>query len=71
MGSGGVGTMVAYALEKGGQASVTAVLRSNYEAVQKNGFTISSIQHGEVEDWRPSSSELRPHTQPFKCKQTY
>lgn len=59
IGSGGVGTMAAYALEKGGKASVTAVLRSNYEAVKQNGFNIRSIQHGDVDNWRPSSSELR------------
>lgn len=57
VGSGGVGTMAAYALEKGGKASVTAVLRSNYEAVKENGFSIRSIQHGDIDHWRPSSSK--------------
>lgn len=57
VGSGGVGTMAAYALEKGGKASVTAVLRSNYEAVKENGFNIKSIQHGDVDNWKPSSSK--------------
>ncbi|KAK3496435.1 ketopantoate reductase PanE/ApbA-domain-containing protein [Neurospora crassa] len=55
VGSGGIGTMVAYALEKGGKAEVAAVLRSNFEAVFENGFTIHSVDHGEVRDWRPTS----------------
>lgn len=57
VGSGGVGTMAAYALEKGGKASVTAVLRSNYNVVNENGFDINSIQHGEVRSWKPSAGE--------------
>ncbi|KAK0702213.1 2-dehydropantoate 2-reductase [Lasiosphaeris hirsuta] len=54
VGSGGVGTMVAYALEKGGRANVTAVLRSNYSAVEKGGFTINSLDHGDIRGWRPT-----------------
>ncbi|KAH8769121.1 ketopantoate reductase PanE/ApbA-domain-containing protein [Diaporthe sp. PMI_573] len=55
VGSGGVGTMAAYALEQGGKARVTAVLRSNYKAVNEKGFQINSIQHGQVKDWKPST----------------
>ncbi|KAJ4403625.1 hypothetical protein N0V85_005055 [Neurospora sp. IMI 360204] len=55
VGSGGIGTMVAYALEKGGKAEVAAVLRSNFEAVFDNGFTIHSVDHGEIKDWQPTS----------------
>ncbi|EED17640.1 2-dehydropantoate 2-reductase family protein, putative [Talaromyces stipitatus ATCC 10500] len=54
VGCGGVGALCAYNLEVGTQANVTAVLRSNYDAVDKNGFSISSIEHGEVTGWRPS-----------------
>jgi 2-dehydropantoate 2-reductase len=55
IGGGGVGTMAAYALETSGKASVTMVLRSNFAAVQQNGFTIDSIQHGhDIKNWRPS-----------------
>jgi ketopantoate reductase len=61
VGSGGVGTMAAYALEQGGKASVTAVLRSNYKAVNEKGFQINSIQHGQVKDWKPSTSESSLH----------
>lgn len=47
--------MGAYALEKGGKASVTAVLRSNYSVVKEQGFTIDSLEHGKVKDWRPTT----------------
>lgn len=62
VGSGGVGTMAAYALEQGGKASVTAVLRSNYKAVSEKGFQINSIQHGQVKNWKPSASKSSPHS---------
>ncbi|KIX07434.1 uncharacterized protein Z518_02087 [Rhinocladiella mackenziei CBS 650.93] len=62
VGSGGVGTMAAYALETGCQAEVTAVLRSNYEAVQKAGFFIDSIEHGDgIGPWKPT--KCKPHVQ--------
>jgi ketopantoate reductase len=59
VGSGGVGTMAAYALEKGGLAKVTAVLRSNFDAVEKTGFCIDSLDHGsDIRGFRPSKSKL-------------
>ncbi|KAL1859047.1 hypothetical protein Daus18300_009685 [Diaporthe australafricana] len=58
VGSGGVGTMAAYALEKGGKASVTSVLRSNYSTVKEQGFNINSIEHGEVRGWRPTAIRI-------------
>ena len=62
VGCGGVGTMCAYNLEIGSQVNVTAVLRSNYDAVDKTGFSITSIEHGEVAGWRPSTSDTIPVT---------
>ena len=57
VGSGGVGTMAAYALESSGKAAVTAVLRSNFDAVNQNGFEIDSIEHGhDIKGYRPSES---------------
>ncbi|KAK9418516.1 putative 2-dehydropantoate 2-reductase [Seiridium unicorne] len=48
--------MAAYALEIGGKAEVTIVLRSNYPVVRKNGFDIDSIEHGRgIKSWRPTS----------------
>ncbi|CAG9980515.1 unnamed protein product [Clonostachys byssicola] len=56
VGGGGVGVMAAYALEIGGRAEVTAVLRSNFEAVsKKGGFDIDSLEHGhDIKGWRPT-----------------
>lgn len=48
--------MAAYNLEVGGKATVTAVLRSNFAAVQNDGFSIDSIDHGKVDGWRPTES---------------
>ena len=58
VGSGGVGTMVSVALERSNMASVTAVLRSNYEQVTQHGFEIESIDHGRLSNWRPSAGML-------------
>ncbi|KAE8380158.1 6-phosphogluconate dehydrogenase [Aspergillus bertholletiae] len=55
IGSGGVGTIAALNLEAGGLAQVTAVLRSNYEAVASNGFDITSCDHGSLKGWKPTS----------------
>lgn len=57
VGSGGVGTMVSVALEKSGRATVTAVLRSNYDQVKMHGFDIDSCDHGKLSGWRPSHSK--------------
>jgi ketopantoate reductase len=54
IGSGGVGTIAALNLEASGLASVTAVLRSNFEKVQKDGFSIKSCNHGVLKGWKPS-----------------
>jgi ketopantoate reductase len=54
IGAGGVGTMACVALERSGMARVTAVLRSNYEKVVRDGFDIESVDHGKLSGWRPS-----------------
>lgn len=56
VGMGGVGTMAAYALEKGGLATVTAVARSTYSTITALGIDIVSVDHGTISSWRPSSS---------------
>ncbi|KAL4789445.1 ketopantoate reductase PanE/ApbA-domain-containing protein [Aspergillus venezuelensis] len=55
VGTGGIGAMSAYALEQGGKAEVTAVLRSNYDVVSKSGFEIDSIQYGKVSGFKPAN----------------
>ncbi|EHY60615.1 hypothetical protein ABEF92_001992 [Exophiala dermatitidis] len=54
VGSGGIGTMTALNLERGGLATVTAVLRSNYSVVREKGFSIDSMDHGQFSSWRPT-----------------
>ena len=60
VGTGGIGAMSAYALEQGGKAEVTAVLRSNYDVVSKSGFEIDSIQYGKVSGFKPANSMYHP-----------
>ncbi|KAJ9359868.1 2-dehydropantoate 2-reductase family protein [Paecilomyces variotii] len=55
VGCGGIGTISALNLEIGGRATVTAVLRSNYDAVQAKGFHIRSVDHGLIENFRPTA----------------
>lgn len=55
VGSGGVGTMAAYALELSGRAEVTSVLRSDYDKVVKDGFTIDSCDYGHIEGFRTTN----------------
>lgn len=56
VGTGGIGTMSAYALEEGGLAEVTAVMRSNYDAAINNGIDIDSVQWGQIKAWRLTTS---------------
>ncbi|KAG5770607.1 hypothetical protein H9Q72_002597 [Fusarium xylarioides] len=56
VGTGGIGTMSAYALEQGGLAEVTAVMRSNYDAAVKQGIDIDSVLWGQIKGWRPTAS---------------
>ena len=47
--------MASYALESGGLAEVTSVLRSNYDVVLNRGYSIDSLEHGKgIKDFRPS-----------------
>lgn len=61
IGGGAVGTIAAVNLEHGGLAAVTAVLRSNYEAVNTKGFTIDSVDHGRLDNWRPTKGRFPQH----------
>ncbi|RMD41136.1 hypothetical protein DV735_g4011, partial [Chaetothyriales sp. CBS 134920] len=54
IGSGGIGTITALNLELSGECAVTAVLRSNYNAVKENGFQIDAADYGKFKSWRPS-----------------
>lgn len=54
LGGGAVGAIAALNIESGGLGTVTAVLRSNYQAVSLNGYRIESIDHGKMHGWRPT-----------------
>lgn len=68
VGFGGVGTISAFNLEAGGLATVTGVLRSNYDIVKNDGFKIWSIDHGDIPSWRPSNSRIESETQYGECR---
>lgn len=53
-----MGAIVALNLEDGGLAETTVVLRSNYQAVKENGFSIKSVDHGNRISWRPTGGIL-------------
>ncbi|SGZ50054.1 CIC11C00000001593 [Sungouiella intermedia] len=48
LGSGGVGSMAAYALDSHDDTTVTTVIRSDYDAVKENGYKIKSVDYGDV-----------------------
>jgi ketopantoate reductase len=60
VGGGSVGAIAAVNLEVGGLATVTVVLRSNYNLVKESGYKIESCDHGVLEGWRPSTGMLLP-----------
>ncbi|KAL2025225.1 hypothetical protein VTO58DRAFT_103949 [Aureobasidium pullulans] len=55
VGSGGIGTIAALNLHVGGACHVTMVLRSSYQKVLEDGFSIDSFDHGKLEGWKPDS----------------
>ncbi|KAJ2027195.1 hypothetical protein IWW57_002717 [Coemansia sp. S610] len=52
-GSGALGSVFSWRLQESGKAQVTAVCRSNYEAVSRSGFRIASQAYGD-HVYRPS-----------------
>lgn len=55
IGTGGVGTIVAYGLSYVKKAVVSVVVRSDYNAVSKSGWTIDSCDYGKIEGWKPDA----------------
>jgi ketopantoate reductase len=58
IGGGAVGAIAALNLEIGGLATVTVVLRSNYDVVNEQGYSIESCDHGILKNWKPSCGWL-------------
>ncbi|KAK5130881.1 hypothetical protein LTR08_001602 [Meristemomyces frigidus] len=63
VGGGSVGAISALNLDIGHRAAVTIVCRSNFEAVQKHGYSIESCDHGSLRHWKPSGGVMNevPH----------
>lgn len=53
VGSGGVGTIAALSLFLNKKAEVTLVVRSDYDKIMKDGYTIKSVTYGNFDNWRP------------------
>lgn len=54
IGLGGVGVVAAYTLQLKAEVEVTAVIRSDYDAVITRGYEIDSADYGHIESWRPT-----------------
>lgn len=54
VGSGGVGAIAALALTSNGKAETTLVVRSDYDKVINEGYTIRSATYGNLDSWRPT-----------------
>lgn len=54
VGTGGVGAIAALALSYS-DAEVTAIVRSDYEKVSKEGFHIKSVDYGEQKNFKPAN----------------
>ncbi|TID23836.1 hypothetical protein CANINC_003128 [Pichia inconspicua] len=53
VGTGGVGTIVALGLHYNKKASISVVVRSDYEKVKETGWTIHSVDYGNINGWKP------------------
>ncbi|OBA20307.1 2-dehydropantoate 2-reductase [Metschnikowia bicuspidata var. bicuspidata NRRL YB-4993] len=54
VGSGGVGTIASFTLDSCSDVEVTTVVRSDYVTVAANGYKIESVDHGNIDCYRPS-----------------
>lgn len=57
IGSGGVGSVTALALEHTGKCQVTVVARSIYERVKLHGWSFESVDYGKIDKWHPHAVE--------------
>lgn len=54
VGSGGIGSVTALALEYTGKCQVTVVARSMYDHVKQHGWSFESVDYGNFNNWYPS-----------------
>lgn len=55
IGSGGVGTIVAYGIDYVGKSRLDIVVRRDYDQVSKNGYDIDSCDYGQISNWKPTN----------------
>lgn len=55
VGSGGVGTVVAYGIDFVGKSNLSIVVRRDFEKVKETGYDIKSVDYGEVKGWKPAN----------------
>lgn len=55
VGSGGVGGVSALSLSLNKKCEVTLVVRSDYDLVMTQGYTINSCTYGQIKGWRPQN----------------
>ena len=55
IGTGGVGTIVACGLAYKNLSTVSVVVRSDYEKVKNDGWTINSVDYGNLTNWKPDN----------------
>lgn len=53
IGSGGVGTVSALSLTENNKSEVTLVVRSDYELIKSQGYSIDSCTYGKLTNWKP------------------
>ncbi|GMF06831.1 unnamed protein product [Ambrosiozyma monospora] len=55
IGTGGVGTIVAYEIHSVDKSTLSVVVRSDYAKVKETGWEINSSEYGKVEHWKPDA----------------
>lgn len=55
IGTGGVGTIVAYGIDYVGKSKLSVVVRRDYEKVKEEGWELNSCDYGHVEHWKPQN----------------
>lgn len=53
IGTGGVGTIVAYGIHYAGRANLSVVVRRDYKKVLSTGWEIHSVDYGDINGWKP------------------
>ncbi|SCU82616.1 LAMI_0C00144g1_1 [Lachancea mirantina] len=54
IGTGGVGSIVAYGIDYLNKSNLAIVVRRDYEKVKSQGYDVESVDYGTVKGWKPS-----------------